>query len=341
MSNYARVRAMLNIDGSPNGPTQPSDLMTPRIASLLPSATETIAALGAAQALVARSHECDEPAAIAHLPAVTAPKLNPHAAGAAIHAEVGALLAHALSIFEVDAARLRTLRPDVIVTQTQCEVCAVSLDDVTRALADWVGAAPRLVALQPMSLADIFADIARVAAAIGRVGHGARLIADRRDRLARIAATAEALPRPRVATLEWLDPPMAGGNWMPELVAMAGGDNLFGDAGQHSPWLAWEALRDADPDVILVLPCGFTLPRALSEMPGLASRPGWPALKAVRTGQVYVLDGHRHFNRPGPRLHESLEILAEILHPAHFHFGHEGRSWHRWTATLTAQAARI
>jgi iron complex transport system substrate-binding protein len=307
----------------------------PRIASLLPSATEIVAALGAGDALVARSHECDEPAGVTRLPAITTPKLDPRANGAAIHGEVGTLLAQALSIFEVDAARLRALRPDVIVTQTQCEVCAVSLADVEQALDGWIGTTPRLVALQPMALADIFADIARIAAAIGRADEGAALVADLRARLGRIATVTKALPRPRVATIEWLDPPMAGGNWMPELVAMAGGDNLFGVAGQHSPWLEWHAVTDANPDVILLLPCGFTLDRALSEISAMTTRPGWHRLAAVRANQVYVLDGHRHFNRPGPRLHESLEILAEILHPAQFRFGHEGRAWRRLTPALS------
>jgi iron complex transport system substrate-binding protein len=303
-----------------------------RIASLLPGATEIVVALGAADELVARSHECDEPDCVAGVPAITASKLDSHASGAAIHGQVGALLEQALSIYRVDAETLRTVRPDVIVTQTQCEVCAVSLGDVERALAGWTGAAPRIVALSPMALDDIFADIARVAAAIGRTQAGDTLIATMRQRMDAIARIAAGRPRPRVATLEWLDPPMAGGNWMPELIAMAGGDNLFGEAGQHSPWLDWDALVEADPDIILVLPCGFSLARALSEMPALAARKHWNDLAAVRANHVYVLDGHRHFNRPGPRLFESLEILAEILHPALFPATHHGRAWRRWPA---------
>jgi iron complex transport system substrate-binding protein len=303
-----------------------------RIASLLPGATEIVAALGAAEELVARSHECDEPACVAGLPAITAAKLDARGSGAAIHGQVSALLEQALSIYRVDAETLRAMRPDVIVTQTQCEVCAVSIGDVERALAGWTGAAPQIVALSPMTLDDIFADIARVAAAIGRTQAGAALIATMRRRMDAIAGVIAGRPRQRVATLEWLDPPMAGGNWMPELIAMAGGDNLFGEAGQHSPWLDWGALLAADPDVILVLPCGFSLSRALSEMPALAARPGWNQLSAVRANHVYVLDGHRHFNRPGPRLFESLEILAEILHPALFPAAHHGRAWRRWPA---------
>lgn len=303
-----------------------------RIASLLPSATEIVAALGAAGDLVARSHECDEPADIARLPAITASKLDARASGSAIHGQVEALLQQALSIYRVDAGALRAARPDVIVTQTQCEVCAVSRDDVERALNGWTGTAPQIVALSPLALDDIFADIARVAAAIGRRQEAAALTGSMRRNMDDLSRATARQPRPRVATLEWLDPPMAGGNWMPELIALAGGENLFGDAGRHSPWLDWDRLVAADPDVILVLPCGFSLARALSEMPALTSRPCWNALSAVRGNHVYVLDGHRHFNRPGPRLVESLEILAEILHPALFPAAYQHRAWRRWPA---------
>jgi iron complex transport system substrate-binding protein len=132
-----------------------------------------------------------------------------------------------------------------------------------------------------------------------------------------------------VATIEWIDPLMAAGNWMPELVEMAGGHNLFGTAGAHSPWLTWDELRRADPDILIVLPCGYDMDKTEQEMPPLTTRPDWPALRAVRTGQVFITDGNQYFNRPGPRLVESLEILAEILHPGHFQFGHEGTGWRR------------
>jgi iron complex transport system substrate-binding protein len=228
---------------------------------------------------------------------------------------------------------LRRLRPDVIVTQDQCEVCAVSLRDVEQAVCSWVGSRPRVVALNPNALADVWQDVRQVAKAAGVAGRGEELVGRLQRRLGDIAAKAASLPhRPTVACVEWVEPLMASGNWMPELVTMAGGVNLFGEAGRHAPAMTWEQLSARDPDVILVLPCGFDIPRTLQEMPLLERRTEWPRLRAVRQGRVYVLDGNQYFNRPGPRLAESLEILAEILHPEAFHFGHEGLGWVRHAA---------
>src|SRR5262245_58258545 len=220
----------------------------PRIASLLASATEIVCALGARELLVARSHECDFPADVAALPAVTAPKLDTSRPSAAIDRDVKALLEQALSVYKVEAERLRALAPEIIVTQTQCEVCAVSENDVIAALADWTGTRPRIVSLVPNALADVVTDILRVAEAIGRPAAGAALVASMQARLSTVALRAATLPRRRVACIEWIEPLMAAGNWMPELVAMAGGDNLFGEAGKHSPWMTMEALTASDPE---------------------------------------------------------------------------------------------
>ncbi len=305
----------------------------PRVVSLLASATEIVAALGRAHALVGRSHECDFPPEVRRLPTVTAPRLDTRRPSVDIDRQVKSLLEQALAVYHVDAERLRELAPDVVLTQTQCEVCAVSLADVERALAGWTGKQPRLVALAPLSLADVFDDIKRVADALGAGSEGERLIAHLRARMSSIAETARPIAaKPRVAVLEWIEPPMAGGNWMPELVAMAGGINLFGTAGQHSPWLDLVELAAADPDVVLVAPCGFDLARTAAEMPALAARVEWRSLRALAEGNVFLLDGNQYFNRPGPRLVESLEILAEILHPRRFCFGHEGRGWRRHLA---------
>jgi iron complex transport system substrate-binding protein len=187
--------------------------------------------------------------------------------------------------------------------------------------------------LRPDSLADAFRDFRRVAAALGQTRRGDALVAAIESRMRAVAGRARSLDRqPRIACIEWIEPLMAAGNWMPELVAMAGGENLFGEAGKHSPWMTWEALAAADPDVILVLPCGFDIPRTAVEMKPLIRRTGWADLAAVRNGQVYLADGNQYFNRPGPRLAESLEILAEILHPHLFRFGWEGRGWVRFQA---------
>ncbi|MGQ0662434.1 MAG: cobalamin-binding protein [Pseudomonadota bacterium] len=302
----------------------------PRTVSLIASATEIVAALGARDLLIARSHECDFPPGVDRLPAITRPRLDAGRPSRDIDAEVKALLAAALSVYEVDAEALRELGPELVLTQTQCEVCAVSLADVERALASWTGARPRVVSLAPNALADVFADIERVAAALGRRERGAALIAAIEQRSRAIAArTARLGTHPRVACIEWIDPVMAAGNWMPELVAMAGGVNLFGQPGRHAPWLEFDDLVRADPEVILVLPCGFDIPRSRAELPALASRPGWAELGAVKNNRIYLLDGNQYFNRPGPRLADSLEMLAEIMHPDAFQFGHEGRGWVR------------
>jgi len=301
----------------------------PRIASLLASATEIVCALGARDQLVARSHECDFPTDVDRVPAVTAPKLDTSLPSAAIDGAVKELLEQALSVYKVDAEALRALKPELIVTQTQCEVCAVSESDVIAALATWTGTKPAIVSLRPDGLADVFADIERVAAALGRVESGAALVASMRRRMDAVAARAASLAKPRVACIEWIEPLMAAGNWMPELVTLAGGINLFGEAGRHSPWMTLDQLVAADPDIIIVLPCGFDIARSRVEMPALAARSEWQRLRAVREGRVALVDGNQYFNRPGPRLADSAEILAEILHPGAFGTAGEGTAWVR------------
>ncbi len=305
-------------------------MTAPRVVSLLPSATEIVAALGFADALVGRSHECDYPEEVSNLPVCTAPKIDPRGSSEEIHRSVSALLAQTLSVYRVDAQRLRDLEPTNVVTQVQCEVCAVSLEEVERALAGWTAKRPRLTPLNPASLSDVFDDIERVAAALGAPERGSRLAARMRERMVAIASQARTLPRrPRVATVEWLSPLMTAGNWMPELVEMAGGEDVLGRAGRHSGWISWEALRMADPDVILVIPCGFSLERVEREIDLLTKLPGWSSLEAAAAGRVYVGEANQYFNRPGPRLAETLEILAEVLHPTRFAFGHEGTGWRR------------
>ena len=302
----------------------------PRVISLIASATEIVCALGFADRLVGRSHECDFPDEVRRLPVVTEPKFLTQGTSAEIDRRVKDLLERALSVYRVDALRLKALRPDVIVTQSQCEVCAVSLSEVEQAVSDWLEARPRIVSLEPTGLADLWTDIARVADALGVPERGAALVESLQERMAAIAERAGGLAgRPSVASIEWIDPLMAAGNWMPELVEKAGGVSLFGEAGKHSPGMRWEALVRADPEVIVVLPCGFDMARTRAEMPALTGRPDWRELRAVRAGRVFLTDGNQYFNRPGPRLVESLEILAEILHPEAFHLGHEGTGWER------------
>ena len=302
----------------------------PRVVSLIASATEIVCALGCEQMLVGRSHECDYPPSVRHLPVCTEPLIDPSRPSAEIDRQVKAVLRQALSVYRVHTGVLQTLQPDVIITQAQCEVCAVSLKDVERSLADWVASRPHLVSLEPNALADVWGDIHHVAAALGVPERGAALVTQLQERIATVAERARGLPtRPTVACLEWIDPLMAAGNWVPELVALAGGTNLFGEAGRHSPWMTWPELVASDPDLIVVLPCGFDIARSRQEVPALTQRPAWRTLRAVQAGRVYLTDGNQYFNRPGPRLVESLELLAELLHPMTFRFGHEGTGWER------------
>jgi iron complex transport system substrate-binding protein len=299
-----------------------------RIASLLPSGTEIVCALGYRGALVGRSHECDFPAGLDALPVLTQSAFAGAGTSGAIDRDIRKLVEDGLSIYRVDAERLRSLAPDLIVTQDQCKVCAVSLDTVTAAVAEWTGAAPEVVSLVPAGLDTVWADFARVAAALDAAPAGAALIAGLQARIEGIAARAEALrERPRIACIEWIEPLMAAGNWIPELVALAGGEDIFGVAGAHAPWIDAAALSQADPDIIVVMPCGFGIDRASAEMAALQAQAFWPSLRAVRDGRVFVVDANHYFSRPGPRLVDSLEILAEIFQPGVFDFGHAGTGW--------------
>ncbi len=299
-----------------------------RIVSLIASATEIVCALGLEGRLVGRSHECDYPPSVKSLPVCTAPKFRLDGTSYDIDQRVKAIVQEALSVYRVDANLIERLRPTHIITQSQCQVCAVSAGDVQDAVCQITGTRPAIVSLEPNSLADVFDDIARVGEALSASDQALALVARLRERMKEIADRAAALGgRPAVCCIEWLDPLMAGGNWMPELIEMAGGRSLFGQAGRHSPWMEWQQVLERDPEVILVTPCGFDIARTMQEAASLAGRPGWSSLRAVREGRVFVADGNQYFNRPGPRLVESLEILAEIIHPEAFAFGHEGAGW--------------
>jgi len=299
-----------------------------RIVSLIASASEIVASLGLSQYQVGRSHECDFPPEILALPICTSPAFPTDGSSAEIDRRVKERVASALSVYEVSREMLDALQPTHVITQTQCRVCAVSLEDVERALIGWVASRPKLVSLEPNALADVWDDIRRVAASCGIADRGEEVVAQLQAEMRRISERACARSRhPSVACIEWHEPLMAAGNWVPELVEMAGAVNLFGQAGAHSPWMTWQQLVDADPDVIISMPCGFDLARTCAEMYWLTDRPKWEQLRAVRTGRVYLADGNQYFNRPGPRLVESLQILAEILHPEAFEPTLEGTAW--------------
>ncbi len=299
-----------------------------RIVSLLPSASEIVCALGYGDQLVGRSHECDHPPSVTDLPICSRPRIRVDTSSSEIDRSVKAIVSKGLSVYEIDEDTLRALAPDFIVTQTQCEVCAVSERDVEQAVKDWLHGQGEIISLNPNRLEDVWTDIIRVATALGNRGNGEVVAAALRQRMSEIhGRTAQLERRPRVALIEWIEPLMAAGNWMPTLVEMAGGQNLFGKAGEHSPWMTLEELERSDPDVVVVAACGFGLERTRSEMHPLTDRPEWRALRAVTEGQVFLTDGHHFFNRPGPRLVESLEILAEILHPESIAPRHRGPAW--------------
>ncbi|HEY9676446.1 MAG TPA: cobalamin-binding protein [Drouetiella sp.] len=307
--------------------------MSNRIVSLIASATEIVCALGLESDLVGRSHECDYPEFVKELPQCTSPKFSPDGTSYEIDQRVKAILQEAVSVYRVDAALLDGLSPTHIITQAQCEVCAVSLKDVEAAACEMIKSQPKIISLEPNCLDDIWDDIRRVARGLCIKGQGDATIEKLQSRIKAISLKAEGRTRtPTVACIEWIDPLMAAGNWMPELIELAGGKNLYGEAGKHSPWMAWEQLVNDDPDIIIVSPCGFDIKRTMEEMFILKEKPNFASLKAVTSKSIYVADGNQYFNRPGPRVVESLEILAEIFDPTNFKFGHEGTGWIRYEA---------
>lgn len=301
----------------------------PRVVSLLPATTEIVCLLGGRELLVGRSHECDHPAGVEDLPVVSRPRVGMPELPGEIDRTIRDLVGQALGVYEVDDRVLAELAPTVVLTQDVCEVCAVPYEEVTEAVRRVVGEDVEVVSCSPVTIEQVLQDHHRVAAAIGAGATADRVVAGLRGRLDAVAAAVADRERPTVATVEWVDPLMAAGNWVPELVELGGGTNLLGTAGEHSPWLEPQALLDADPDRLLVVPCGWDLPRARQDLAALQATDWWGGLRAVREGGVAVADGHRFFNRPGPRIVESAEIVAEWLHGDLAGWGHEGDAFVR------------
>ncbi len=286
----------------------------PRIVSLLPSATEIVCALGLRDSLVGVSHECDYPASVATLPKVTRTLIPPDQSSGAIDQLVRQQLAHTKALYSLDLGLLASVEPDLIVTQALCDVCAVAADEVTSAACHLPGR-PRVLNLEPMCLEEVFSTLLLVGDAAAVPTRAATVVTGLRERVARVVARVPAGPRPRVAFLEWLDPPFNGGHWTPELIRLAGGEDCFAGAGKASRTLAWDEVVAAQPDVLFMALCGFGIDRSLRDLPSLVRQPGWDDLPCVRAGQVWLADGNQYFSRPGPRLVESLEMLAAVLHP--------------------------
>ncbi|MEH2060966.1 MAG: cobalamin-binding protein [Nostoc sp.] len=299
-----------------------------RIVSLIPGGTEILATLGLVDAIVGRSHECDYPPEIYNRPICTQARLNSNASSSEINDEVNNLLQSALSIYEIKIDVLEQLKPTHILTQDQCDVCAVSLHEVEKAVASLIDSKPQIISLQPNTLQDVWADIERVGNIFGV--DSVKILENLEARVKICQQRIQGLSLhelPTVACIEWTNPLMIAANWIPELVNLAGGQSLFCAKGQPSPTLPWETLLITNPDVIVFMPCGFDLNRTRQEANLLTQRPEWEKLHAAEAGRVYITDGNSYFNRPGPRLVDSLEILAEILHPEIFQYGYKGTGW--------------
>ncbi len=300
-----------------------------RIVSLIPSGTEIVAALGLTDAIVGRSHECDYPPEIKDRPVCTQARINSAAPSGEIHDKVNNLLQSALSIYQIKTDVLEKLQPTHIVTQDQCDVCAVSLKDVEEAVGTLTNSSPKIISLQPNILKDVWEDIRRVANVFGV--DSLQVIENLEARVKIVDQKTQGLSQtehlPTVACIEWTDPLMVAANWIPELVTLAGGQPLLSITGQSSTPLKWETLISSNPDAIIFMPCGFDLNRTRQEAQLFSQRPEWQQLHAVQSGRVYITDGNSYFNRPGPRLVDSLEILAEILHPEIFQYGYKEQAW--------------
>ena len=287
-----------------------------RVASLLPSATEMVHFAGAGDSLVGVTHECDYPIGVEKLPRLTSSKIEGHnMTSAGIDAAIERHLTDTGSVYALDVRLLEDLAPDLIVTQGLCDVCAVSMDLVGEAVAG-LKKEPEVLSLDPTLLRDVLDDAVRIGEALGHAEETRNRVATLEERLARVEETVAGLPRPRVGSIEWLDPPFSAGHWVPEMVRIAGGEDLLAEPGEPSTRLTWQEVFEAAPEVLILMPCGFGVERTVEEarrvLPGL---PGWEELPAVKDGLVWAVDANSYFSRPAPRLVEGVEILSRILHP--------------------------
>lgn len=299
-----------------------------RIVSLIPSGTEILAALGLTENIVGRSHECDYPEEIQDRPVCTQARLDTHASSGEINDKVNNLLQNALSIYQINTLTLEKLQPTHIITQDQCDVCAVSFGEVEKAVATLTNSTPKIISLQPDILKDVWSDIENVGNIFGI--NTVKILENLEARVKIVQNRTQGLSQseiPTVACIEWTEPLMMAANWIPELVTSSGGKPLLTTVGEHSAQLEWETFIASNPDIIVFMPCGFDLQRTRTEAQLLANRPEWQQLHATQTGRVYITDGNAYFNRPGPRLADSLEILAEVLHPEIFQYGYKGKAW--------------
>jgi iron complex transport system substrate-binding protein len=289
-----------------------------RICSLLPSATEIAYAIGLGDSIFGVSHECDFPADAATKPTLLRPRVDPQAPPAEIDRRVSEIIARGESIYAVDAELLRSLSPDLILTQDLCHVCAASPDDLATALSRFP-TLPLVLSLTPRSLAEVWDDIRRVGAATGRAREAETVAYALEQRVAAVeTAVSSARVRPRVLCLEWLDPYYVGGHWVPEMVFKAGGEDIFGRLREPSFRVTGEEIVQARPDVIVIMPCGYNVARAAAEFRMELLPSGSEAIPAVRGRRIFAVDANAYFSRPGPRLADGVALLAHLFHPQLF-----------------------
>lgn len=301
-------------------------MINKRIISLLPSATEIVAALGASSNLVGISHECDHPAEIKNLPICTKANIDSTLSSLEIDKSVKNKIENALSLYELDFELIKSLNPDLIITQDQCEVCAIHVDDLKSKLKELLGGDIEIISLHPSSIEDVFNDIKRIGESLAV--NTAALIEDLNDRIEIVKHKVKFVKhRPEIVCIEWMEPLMTAGHWTPQLINYAGGKALLSEPFEKSKYISWDDLKQADPDGIIIAACGFTMQKIKEEMSALQSNQIWNELKAVQKGHVFIADGNAYFNRSGPRLVDTLEIIAEILQVNQFYYGYENEAW--------------
>ena len=302
--------------------------MDKRIVSLLPSCTEIICKLGFREHLVGISHECDYPNSISGLPVLTKARLSPEGTSIEINQSVTDLLQRGLSVYDVDASLLKSLSPEIIVTQAQCEACAVSLDQVQDIVSNWTLNQTEIISLEPNTLNEVWLGFDIIAKTMGAPESSSILKSEINERFKLLKDKLKGTEqKPTVLCIEWIEPIMVAANWVPELVGLAGGRNVMSVSGADSNFCSWDEIKKTNPDIIIMMPCGFGIKRTFEDIHYLQNRKGWQELKAVKENKVFVVDGNQYFNRPGPRLVDSVEIMAEVIHPEYFERKYPEDAW--------------
>ena len=300
-----------------------------RILSLLPAATEIVSALGYESKLVGRSHECDFPVDVQSLPVCTKPDEQlKHSSTQHIDRDIKRLISDGLSIYQVDYEILQSLKPDIIITQDHCEVCAVEFSQIEQAVAEALDYQPVVLSLSPQNLDDVRESFVEIASTVGDTIGGMNLSARFTKKMKSITNKCNSTTAlNEVFCVEWMDPLLATGNWLPELVGAVNAKPTFGTTGKHAEPIAWSDVLVANPAKIIIMPCGFTIDQTLADIDIMTGKDGWATLDAIKNNQVFIADGHHYFNRPGPRLLDSTKILAEILYPDDFKAKLKHKGW--------------